>query len=73
VLSKVPEGTRSLAAILAIPGVIGGVTDLAKGLKDAGGAIWHGYRQSGEQARAALVSQLEALRWKPFQDITPLE
>lgn len=73
VLSKVPEGTRSLAAILAIPGVIGSVTELAKGLKDAGGTVWQGYRQRGEQARAALVSQLEALRWKPFQDITPLD
>jgi len=74
VLTKVPEGTRSLAAILAIPGVIGGVTELAEGLKDAGGgATWQGYRQSGEQERAALVSQLEALRWKPFQAITPVE
>ena len=68
-----PEGTRSLAAILAIPGVVGGVTELVKGLKDAGEAIWHGYRQSGEQDRAALVSQLEALRWKPFEAITPLQ
>jgi hypothetical protein len=73
VLSKVPEGTKSLAAILAIPGVIGGVTELAKSLKDAGRAIWQGYRQSGEQERAALVSQLEALRWKPFEAITPLQ
>jgi hypothetical protein len=73
VLSKVPEGTKSLATILAIPGVIGGVTELATALKDAAGAIWQGYRQSGEQERAALVSQLEALRWKPFDAITPLQ
>jgi hypothetical protein len=73
VLSKLPEGTRSLAAILKIPGVIGGVTELAKGLTDAGGAIWRGYREGAVQTRVALVRQLEALRWKPFQDITPLE
>jgi hypothetical protein len=72
VISKVPQGTRSVAAILAIPGVISGVTELATGLKDATGAIWHGYRQGVEQERAALVSQLEALRWKPFEAITPL-
>jgi hypothetical protein len=62
VLSKVPEGTRSLAAILAIPGVIGGVTELAKGLRDAGAAVWQAYRESAERERAALVGQLEALR-----------
>jgi hypothetical protein len=73
VLSKVPEGTRSLAAILRIPGVIGGVTELAMALKDAGRTIWQGYRQSGEQERAAIVSQLEALRWKPFEEIKPLQ
>jgi hypothetical protein len=73
VLSKVPEGTRSLAAILAIPGVIGGVTELAKGLKDAGAAVWQAYRESAEQERAALLGQLEALRWKPFEEIKPLE
>jgi hypothetical protein len=73
VLSKVPEGTRSLADILKIPGVIGGVTELATALKGAGLAIWQGYHQSGDQERAVLVSQLEALRWKPFQEIRPLE
>jgi hypothetical protein len=49
------------------------VTELAKGLTDAGGAIWREYRQSADLERAGLVSQLEALRWKPFQDVTPLE
>jgi hypothetical protein len=73
VLSKAPEGTRSLAAILKIPGVIGGVTEVGKALKDAGGSIWQGYRQSGEQERAALVTQLEGLRWRPFEAITPLQ
>jgi hypothetical protein len=73
VLSKVPEGTKSLAAILKIPGVIGGVTELASALKDAGRAIWQGYRQSSEQERAAIVSQLETLRWKPFEEIKPLQ
>lgn len=72
VLSKVPEGTRSLAAILKIPGVIGGVTELVTAFKDTGRAIWQGYRQSGEQERAAIVSQLETLRWKPFEEINPL-
>jgi hypothetical protein len=65
------EGTQSLAAILRSPGVIGGVTELATALKDAGGAIWNEYRQSGAQERAAIVNQLEALLWKPFEDIKP--
>ena len=73
VLSKVPEGTRSLAAILTIPGIIGGVKELATTLKDVGQAIWQVYSQSGEQERAAIVSQLEALRWKPFEEIKSLQ
>jgi hypothetical protein len=73
VLSKAPEGTRSLAAILKIPGVIDGVTQLVTAFKDAGRAIWQGYRQSGEQERAAIVSQLETLPWKPFEEIKPLQ
>jgi hypothetical protein len=73
VLSKVPEDTRSLAAILTIAGAIGSVTELVSVLKDAGMAVWQGYRQSGEQERAAIVGQLEALRWKPFEAIKPLQ
>jgi hypothetical protein len=48
-------------AILKIPGVIGGMTEVATAFKDAGQAIWQGYRPSSEQERAAIVSQLEAL------------
>ena len=73
VLSKVPEGTRSLAAILKIAGAIGSVKELVTALKDAGMGIWQGYRQSNEQERTAIVSQLEALRWKPFEEIKPLQ
>jgi hypothetical protein len=72
VLSKVPDDTKSLATILKIAGAIGSVKELVTALKDAGMAIWQGYRQSGEQERAAIVSQLEALRWKPFEEIKAL-
>jgi hypothetical protein len=43
-LSKVPEGTRSLATILKIAGAIGSVKELVTALKDAGMSRWHGYR-----------------------------
>jgi hypothetical protein len=74
VLTKVPEGTKSLAAILKIAGAIGDVKELVTALKDAGVTIGQWYRRlSGEQERAELVSRLEALRWKPFEAITPLQ
>jgi hypothetical protein len=73
VLSKVPEGTKSLAAILKIAGAIGSVKELVTSLKDAGLAIWQAYRQSGEQERTAIASQLEALRWQPFEEIKALQ
>ena len=73
VLSKVPEDTKSLATILKIAGAIGSVKELVTILKDAGTTIWQWYRQSGEHARAAIVSQLEALSWKPFEEIKPLQ
>jgi hypothetical protein len=49
------------------------MTELAKTLKDAVGAIWQEYHQSDKQERVALVSQLEVLRWKPFEEIKPLQ
>jgi hypothetical protein len=73
VLSKVPEDTKSLATILKFAGAIGSIKELVTALKNAGMAIWQWYRQSGEQERAAIVSQLEALRWKPFEEIKPLQ
>ena len=73
VLSKVPEGTKSLATILKIAGALGSLKELVTVLKDAGMTLWQWYRQSGEQEREAIVSQLEALRWKPFEEIKPLQ
>ena len=61
-LNKVPEGTKSLATILKIAGALGSLKELVTVLKDAGMTLWQWYRQSGEQEREAIVSQLEALR-----------
>jgi hypothetical protein len=64
--ARVPVGAKPawLAAIAAIP------ADLVKALFEGGIAIWREWRGASTERRKQMTTQIEALRWKPFADIS---
>jgi hypothetical protein len=70
ILNKIPESERSLAAVLRNPA---GAVALLKTVTDAGKTIWTAYNQSNNQEREVIIGQLQALRWKPFDEIKALK
>jgi hypothetical protein len=70
ILNKIPEGERSLAVVLRNPA---GAVALLTTVTEAGKAIWAAYQQSTNQEREVILGQLQALRWKPFDEIKALK
>ncbi len=57
------EGRRAAA------GVITSVTALIPALTDAGKTIWQEYRAVKDARRKEMISQLEALKWRPYHEV----
>ena len=59
------EGTRR-----GVKDYVGSAAALISALTDAGKVIWDEYQESEEVARKATLAQLDALKWKPFHELT---
>jgi hypothetical protein len=66
--ANIPEGAKSglLDALAKVP------VDLIKELVASSLAIWKEWRSVGTEQRRQIATRLEAMRWKPFAEITPV-
>jgi len=49
------------------------VPDLVTAITDAGLKIWNAYGAAGKERRAAILNEIDHLRWKSFADLAPKE
>ncbi len=66
VKARLPKGAKPgmLAALAKVPAA------LVKELFAGGISIWREWRNAGKDRRDQIATRLEALRWKPFADIS---
>lgn len=52
-----------------LPDVIEVVPNLVKAITDSGIAIWKAYHDAGKERRDAILSELDQLRWRSFEEV----
>jgi hypothetical protein len=69
VISQIPEGSRSIAALFSSADFLKGAAELLKVLKDAGLEIWREYRSADERQRQQISDQLDTLQWRSYDKV----
>ena len=72
VLSRSPQGTKSLAAVLGSTDIVKGTAELLKVLKEAGLDIWREYRTADKEHRQQISDQLDSLKWRSYDKVPAL-
>ncbi len=72
VLSRIEDGTKSLATALGGGDVLENAAELITALKDAGLDIWREYRAADKEQQQQILDQLDTLKWRSFGDVPEL-
>jgi hypothetical protein len=73
VIAGIPEGSKSLAAVLGSADFLKGAAELLTAINEAGLGIWREYRNADKEYRQQISDQLDSLKWRSYDQVPALE